>query len=318
MKDELEQQLINKYKYMFSEYDRSVKIEKLQMKNVAKIIEARKVGDKEEEAKLKEESKKIGCFHPIAFGFECDDGWYDLLDRLMEKISKLDKEKAVVVHQIKEKFGGLRFYIGGEIRMDIIGQGSMIMDREDQFKKVYEAIDEAESESFKTCEVCGKPGKLCLAGYWLKTVCKEHRHTKTWTDTDQFYKPVCHFTGKSQWHPDGERVIVKDRYLAKIVSKNWCEENDEWAVTLDNGESFFQTDINHIPSPNFYKNWIVTHKDYPDKEFVITDLEYDITFGWLYDLLCESTVLNDCSPKSLTPVKNEKGYIKSKEDKEQA
>jgi hypothetical protein len=59
--------------------------------------------------------------------------------------------------QIKEKFGGLRFYIGG---------GSDV---------VHQRINEAENESYKVCEKCGEPGKhSSWGGYWITTLCPRH------------------------------------------------------------------------------------------------------------------------------------------------
>ncbi len=62
----------------------------------------------------------------------------------------------VIVEQVKEKFGTLRFYyIGGD---ECIG-GMVRM---------------AESMTAVTCEVCGNKGKLGGKG-WYSTRCKEHR-----------------------------------------------------------------------------------------------------------------------------------------------
>lgn len=63
------------------------------------------------------------------------------------------------IHQIKEKFGGLRFYIGG-VPTEV-------------YKQVMDLIKEAEDLSLKTCENCGQPGVLCQRRTWLKTLCKK-------------------------------------------------------------------------------------------------------------------------------------------------
>ena len=57
------------------------------------------------------------------------------------------------LEQIKEKFGGLRVYIG---------YGS---------PQVFGRIEAAELESLRTCENCGEPGKLRKELDWLKTYC---------------------------------------------------------------------------------------------------------------------------------------------------
>lgn len=97
----------------------------------------------------------------MAFGVACDDGWFSLIYQLCKDImieyNKQDDKfkKGFYVQQVKEKFGGLRFYIS---------YGN---------KKIFELIDTAESESYNTCEVCGNPGKLMRNNGWYKTVCEE-------------------------------------------------------------------------------------------------------------------------------------------------
>lgn len=79
-------------------------------------------------------------------------GWKSLIDPLIEYCEKHN----IKILQIKEKFGGLRFYTGAA---------------PDEF---YEMVHKAEQESYKTCEVCGEPGKLYKDG-WLKTLCDKHK-----------------------------------------------------------------------------------------------------------------------------------------------
>ena len=94
------------------------------------------------------------------FGIECEKGWESLYAPLIERCQK----EGVKILQIKEKFGGLRFYVD---------TGST---------DLFRAIDAAEDASFKICEQCGAPGKL-RSGGWLKTRCdecqKKHHHEKT-------------------------------------------------------------------------------------------------------------------------------------------
>lgn len=87
----------------------------------------------------------------MAFGFECGDGWFELLKELSEKIESQD----VVASQVKEKFGTLRFYLRGGAT-----------------DEVWDLIDEAEKKSEKICEVCGKPGSL-RGKSWVQTLCDE-------------------------------------------------------------------------------------------------------------------------------------------------
>ena len=120
------------------------------------------------------------------WGFECGDGWFNIIDQLMGNIQhhidwkERQREVAirfnskaasgemrevpeeisqVTVDQVKEKFGTLRFYYtGGDDYID--GLVSM-----------------AESMSGVTCETCGNPGKS-TGGGWIKTVCEAHSGRK--------------------------------------------------------------------------------------------------------------------------------------------
>lgn len=99
----------------------------------------------------------------MCFGFECGNGWFDLLDTLCRNIqSHLDwiNKNDDVVHQVvavqvKEKFGGLRFYYDGGDEY-ISGLVSM-----------------ACSMSTHICEVCGDKGSIRGKG-WITTLCDEH------------------------------------------------------------------------------------------------------------------------------------------------
>ena len=42
-------------------------------------------------------------------GFDCGDGWFDLIYQLSKKLSAIYPNVRAV--QVKEKFGGLRFYV---------------------------------------------------------------------------------------------------------------------------------------------------------------------------------------------------------------
>ena len=84
-------------------------------------------------------------------------GWHGIIDRLVSDLFTLGWDGMLA--DVKEKFGGLRFYIGEE---------SLEMSAR---------IDEAESESFQTCEECGAPGKA-RTGSWVKTLCDTHAEAR--------------------------------------------------------------------------------------------------------------------------------------------
>ena len=99
----------------------------------------------------------------MCWGFECGDGWYNLLDTLCGTIqSYIDNNShpgreipQVVVEQVKEKFGTLRFYYQGGNEM-ITGMTWL-----------------AESMSGRICEDCGSIGQR-RGGGWVKTLCDAH------------------------------------------------------------------------------------------------------------------------------------------------
>lgn len=86
-------------------------------------------------------------------GVECGDGWFDLIDRLSCACESeiqtlvaqgLPKDVWPRIAQIKEKFGGLRFYVRGPMSGSLRAQ-----------------IQQAQTEtSFHICECCGASGKL--------------------------------------------------------------------------------------------------------------------------------------------------------------
>lgn len=169
MKDELERKLVNDFQELYSD-------------------------------RTKPPTESLMCF-----GFECDDGWYDLIDSLSRCIknhvdSQIEHEiimreilsfrkifvgfrrgwrswwwykhvwqnikeyirlrkpldvdsMQVRAMQVKEKFGGLRFYVHG---------GS---------DYIFGLVDMAEMMSYKICEKCGNPGSLNRRGGWYKSVC---------------------------------------------------------------------------------------------------------------------------------------------------
>ena len=131
----------------------------------------------------------------MCWGLECGDGWYNLIDVLCglltseyrgaksryeylieagvggvlygtktvtqeaidEAKARLDEEtlKVPVAVQVKEKYGGLRFYV------------QAATDKHHQY------INFAESMSYRTCEECGAPGKTYTDG-WHMTLCDIH------------------------------------------------------------------------------------------------------------------------------------------------
>ena len=99
---------------------------------------------------------------------ECGRGWYSIITALNIHLAAISPEYEI--SQIKEKFGGLRFYANinlSDEQNDEHQFNSLIFDR---------LILEAESMAAETCETCGKPGLLYGKGgraIWYKTLCAE-------------------------------------------------------------------------------------------------------------------------------------------------
>jgi hypothetical protein len=88
----------------------------------------------------------------MPFGFECGDGWFQLIYDLSEKLTKLNQ--GIEAAQVKEKFGGLRFYINS-------GNDN-----------AYDLINEAEMKSYSVCERCGELG-ISRWLNWQYTLCNK-------------------------------------------------------------------------------------------------------------------------------------------------
>lgn len=89
--------------------------------------------------------------------FSVSDGWLGIIKRLIEDLIELGWDKEIC--QVKEKFGGLRFYIN---------TGS---------EEIWQRIQLAESASYITCEKCGELGQVRGDG-WITTLCEEHSEGK--------------------------------------------------------------------------------------------------------------------------------------------
>jgi len=134
------------------------------------------------------------------WGFEVGDGWRKLLEELSENITKIDPTGRVIASQVKEKFGGLRFYFVVENDYCMITSRLQSIFRKityrfldykttDKirrfrqkfyrtfFEKICDLVDEAENRSYEICELCGKSGRPNSYG-WIRTLCEECRTNK--------------------------------------------------------------------------------------------------------------------------------------------
>jgi hypothetical protein len=99
------------------------------------------------------------------FYFECDNGWFHLLNELATKIEQILAEKPnqdIQISQVKEKFGTLRFYFYAMNCDDYI------------FDKINQKVKETEEESGHICEYCGETNStLHSTGCWIYNRCNK-------------------------------------------------------------------------------------------------------------------------------------------------
>lgn len=89
----------------------------------------------------------------MAFGFEFEEGWNELVLELIEKLQKIEDCDFELL-QTKEKFGTLRFYVSSGT------------------DEVYDIINKYEVYSEHICEHCGEfyTAKIREKNGWYKTL----------------------------------------------------------------------------------------------------------------------------------------------------
>jgi len=105
----------------------------------------------------------------MCWGFDCGDGWYNIIDCLAfliqrenERLKEEDRNVTIQATQVKEKLGTLRFYTNYST-----GYTSG-------------AIHMAEAISGCICEVCGSTDGVSQTEGWIHTLCKrcKRRYTR--------------------------------------------------------------------------------------------------------------------------------------------
>ena len=95
----------------------------------------------------------------MGWGIDTGNGWYKILDilcSLLQWDTDENKYPQVVASQVKEKYGGLRFYTNGE------------NDTQHGMIKFACALSEL------TCEECGSMTDVTQTSGWIVTLCPEH------------------------------------------------------------------------------------------------------------------------------------------------
>lgn len=91
-----------------------------------------------------------------------DEGWYQIVVDCDEELAAIDPNYEIL--QIKEKFGGLRYYMTPSNETT-----------PEQRDEMYKVISKYEQAALRTCEATGLPGVLMKSvGGWLKTLNPEY------------------------------------------------------------------------------------------------------------------------------------------------
>jgi len=105
-----------------------------------------------------------GLYGELGCGFECLDGWFDILYKLSGALIKAAEEHHITIglddensglyaRQVKEKFGTLCYYTSYS------------------WEETDDLIHEAESQSAHVCEKCGRTGTLVCENHWYMVRC---------------------------------------------------------------------------------------------------------------------------------------------------
>ena len=148
---------------------------------------------------------------PVEWGrwISCDKGWYKLLVDTNRKMNMMWPNYEI--HQVKEKFGSLRFYWG----ISSEDKDWEALD-ENISKTIYEIMGDiansAESRSSRICEDCGKFGTTTVLNYWYRTLCPacsvEQGYTEEQEDIQMFFHTVSCTCG--WYYGPAKKKLVKD------------------------------------------------------------------------------------------------------------
>lgn len=101
-------------------------------------------------------------------GFECDDGWYELVDKCCSQLKQYEKKQniKIIVTQIKEKLARLTIYIR-------VSSG-----KKEHINDAWNIANNFAEKSRYVCESCGKKFDEIITKNidgWLSTKCENCR-----------------------------------------------------------------------------------------------------------------------------------------------
>ena len=182
-----------------------------------------------------ENAKKLEEAFPMLYStdfyFEIKDGWADIIWELSETITSIleklteedpdDGRDRFEVAQVKEKFGGLRYYVYG-----------WACDGSDA---IFEAIKKAEMHSIETCEICGKSGKTRTSRHWIETLCDEHETEAKFRDLAYKWEQATVLLSSMTeivCHPAYQEIISMGKEAIPLILKKLQKQPGYWFEAL--------------------------------------------------------------------------------------
>jgi hypothetical protein len=101
----------------------------------------------------------------MAWGFDCGDGWYALLDDTLNSIEKIVKKVNLDIKlaQVKSKFGKLTIHID-------ISEGPNGPHIQQAIQQIHSLIDDARNKSSVISEISGLPATQHIINSYIYTV----------------------------------------------------------------------------------------------------------------------------------------------------
>jgi hypothetical protein len=180
----------------------------------------------------------------MPLGFAHGDGWFELLWRLCERLEPVvaaaerESGHTFEVLQVKEKFGGLRFYTNFSD------------------DAIFALIETAELESAQTCEVCGKPGARQSKG-WITTRCDEHAGDAIVEPPDDEDDEI-DFSDIPQWTPAQWSRAARGEAARKILRARVEADRPVWDA--------FWAAVRPVTQTDAFTRWFAGSKAVTDTE----------------------------------------------------
>lgn len=95
------------------------------------------------------------------YGCIAPDGWKKIVEETDAMLAHIDPDYEI--HQVKEKFGTLRYYFGTNYASDTM-----------EYKIMHAIERAAEYSSGFVCQICGTHGGTRWNLPWVQTLCDEH------------------------------------------------------------------------------------------------------------------------------------------------